>query len=257
MPERGTGQGSGPRAVRRFTNGVKWAVGIVVGAILAATGGAIYATVSETVTDPVDVVVSTDPSVFEAGEPLWTPYFYYLPISAEELGRPPEDCRARRSWAFDRGGADADETRLTVTLLGQRSAEVSIRNLRVEVLSRKPLDDGVVAACPVGGASKETHGFAVDLGTARRSATVTFTDPRTGDSSRVRLTLAEGESEELDVLALTMVQGVVEWRLLLDIVADGELRTIAIDDDGEPFRTAGTGGLPMFRWTEKQWIRWQ
>jgi len=126
--------------------------------------------------------------------------------------------------------------------------------MRVEVVSRRPVEGGVVAACPVGGASGDVHGFTVDLGTANISPSVVFTAWDSADSGAERLTLDDGETEVLDILATAYGStDLVEWRLLVDFVIGDKEESVTIDDNGNPFRTAGTSGLPMFEWQGEGW----
>ena len=97
------------------------------------------------------------------------------------------------------GGADADITRLSLTLTGNRDGEVSFNTLRVDVdLTR--LRNGVVAACPAGGASGVTHGLLIDLDKEQ----VTFVEA--DEPAPARFTLKRGETEEFDIVALALTK---------------------------------------------------
>lgn len=223
-------------------------------AILAGAGQQIYQSLQERVSDPVRFNVRVDPSYFKDKRPNWTPYFYYLATNGSQLTTPPKDCRDRRPWAWAQSGADADETRLAVTLTGSRPSEVSLESISVEIVSRKPLNGGVVAACPVGGASADIHGINVDLNAEK----ATFV--KDGKDIPARFTLAKGETETFDVYAFQFVKPqVVEWRLVLNIVDGSDRPPLTIDDNGKPFRTAGAAvaNTPMMIWRDGKWTRYR
>lgn len=238
----------------RMRGAAKWVAMGVGGAILAGVGGLIYQSLQERVSDPVKVNVRADPSYFRDKRPNWTPYFYYLPTKESEITTPPKDCRDRRPWAWDQKGSDADETRLALTLTGSRPREVSLDSISVEIVSRKPLNGGVVAACPVGGASGDIHGINIDLNAEK----ATFV--KGGEEIPARFTLADGETETFDVYAFQFDKPqVVEWRLVLNIVDGSDRPPLTIDDNGKPFRTAGAAvaKTPMMTWTDGQWTRYR
>ncbi len=237
---------------KRTSTRVKAALGIIVAAFLGGFGALLWQVTENAGREifddgPIAVNVTVEPSVFEAGQPAWTPYFYYLPADLEDLTPPPADCRERRGWAWQLSGSDADETRVAVVLTGMREHQVSINNIALHVAQVRPLTGGVVAACPVGGASAEFRGLAVDLD--QRS--VQFVD-----GSSERITLNKGETEAFDIYgAVRETDAVIEWWLELDVVDQDERITVRIDDDGEPFRTAGTvaADIPMARWDDGRW----
>ena len=224
------------------------------GAVIAAAGGLIWNSFIRQVTAPVSVVVEPAPTVFERGEVDWVGYSYFLPQEPGLVAQPPARCHDRRAWAYDLGGSDAIRTRVLITVNGQREAEVSLQNLRVEVLARRPAPNGFVALCPpVGGPSVVIHGFDVSLDSDDPVA-VYVEDEATPPSSGVRFTLDKGESEVFQVDASSTGTDIVSWRLLLDLVADGSRQTVTIDDAGNPFTTAGKDVLPTLSWDGTIWI---
>ena len=72
------------------------------------------------------VQVQPDPKVFERGQADWTGYAYVIPRSPEQLPPPtPGLCRDRRAWAYRLGGAEANYSRVQVTIQGLASSCVS------------------------------------------------------------------------------------------------------------------------------------
>ncbi|MFI7582065.1 hypothetical protein [Kocuria kalidii] len=235
-----------------LSKAVKWVAVGLGGALVGAIGSDIYGYLARVSSQPVDIVVEADPSIFEAGEPKWTPFYYFVPVLAENMTAPPEDCRARREWAYDQRGADADESRVLITMIGNRDEEISVQNARVEIIDRTPTGAGVVAACPVGGATGEVRGVVADLGSNGSPPRLEFKE-KGQVVSLERLTLDKGETETFYVIGRTSADEYVEWRIVFDIVADGDTESITVDDDGSPFRTAGTSDLPMYEWSGREW----
>ena len=92
----------------------------VGGAILASIGAAIYLRLHESVTSPVQVNVEVDPSFYKDKRPNWTPYFYYLPATRSSSRRPQPIAATAALGRGEQDGADADETRMALTLTGSR-----------------------------------------------------------------------------------------------------------------------------------------
>lgn len=244
-----------PSGARRF---LKWGATALGGAILVGIGGTVWTNVYEdaqqVTTDPVAVDVRVDPVAWEK-DPLWTPYFYWIPRGPEQFTAPPDKCQQRRQWAWDLQGADADETRLLLTLFGARSGEVSFDSMRVVVDSRRPLPAGAVAACPVGGATAEVHGVSVDLDTE----SVEFVRPG-GEPTPARFTLEKGKTETFDIYASTSSDAhLIEWHLELEVVDSAGRRTVIVQDGDAPFRTAGAAaaGADMVVWEDGAWVPWK
>lgn len=247
-----------PRA-RRFAT---WAIGSVFGAILAGLGAYVWANAEGWLEDrkpplatdvaPPEIDLLADPGGWGNDQPNWVPYFYFLPVQVGSLTEPPQDCRDRREWAWEQGGADADESRLRLTVTGVRDGEVSLDSMSVDVESR-PLPEGIVAACPVGGASGSVHGLVVDL--QARSVRFVVAD----ETAPARFTLRKGETEAFDIYAVGYdAPRLYTWNLTLTVVAGGDRRTITVDDNGRPFRTAGAAaaGTRMVVWKNGAWRKY-
>lgn len=206
----------------------------------------------------VDVQVETVPAVFRAGMQDWEPFFYYLPTAPSALTEPPDDCRDRRDWAWALDGADADETWVQVTVENTRQrGQVRIQDLRVEVEDEQPTPAGVVAACPVGGASADPVGLLVDLA----DLSLSYLESAGQEPVPVpQFELDPGEQDAFAIRATAAPGELVRWRIVGEVSSAGEVTPLTLDDGGEPFRTAGTvdaageGVLPMLVWDGGAWV---
>jgi hypothetical protein len=252
-PPPSTGSDDRNSILRRFA---LWAAGAVGVAFLGGVGAWLYTHVEDEVevrtTPPVEINVDVepDPSFWQDKRPDWYAHFYYVP-AGKELTPPPRDCRERRDWAWSLNGADADQSRIALTVTGNRSGEVSFRGMSVEVVERRGLEDGVVAACPVGGAEGEVYGLIVDLD----RKTVRFNDP--AGKGPARIVLENGKTETFEIVTrIPRKPQLIEWRLSLDVVFKERRTPVIVDDGGEPFRTAGAAEAetPMVVWRQGRWV---
>jgi hypothetical protein len=144
---------------------------------------------------------------------------------------------------------DRNTTELVVTLQGVADATVLVQGLRVTTLERASVA-GIVLQCPVGGASASPRTLLVDLDW--EPGVVTYQD-RGGDSANpFSFTLTKGEVEGFYVSA-TSTRDACCWVAELLLVVNGKRRIIRLDDEGQPFRTSGSQGLPVFTWNGDKW----
>jgi hypothetical protein len=204
--------------------------------------------------DPVLINYSSDPVLFEKGQPDWTGYSYVIPRSPKRLGSPPRgECRARRTWAYDLNGADAAFTKLRVTAEGRAAGTVLIDSIKVRVLERlKPLR-GAHALCPVGGASANLHGVAIDLD--QSPPTFQYADHGT-EPRNFAFTLKKGEVETFDSEA-SAEKCYCTWIAKFEFVADGKRQSVRIGDERRPFRTTGIANTRPVVWNGRHWERFQ
>lgn len=211
---------------------------------------------SETWGPPVlaafDLEVVVDPD--EVGMHQGEPYFYWLPTDVRTLEAPPERCRDRRDWAFDAGGADADAVWARLTVENNRDQQVRVDDLAVEVVEDEATPGGSVAACPVGGASSEPFGLFVDL--ARDPPGLQFRENEGEEWGPLPgFELDPGEQDSFVIYVAGRSDRLVSWRLVADVRSEGRTSKLVLQDGKDPLRIAGTGGVPMFIWTDAEWER--
>lgn len=196
--------------------------------------------------------VVLDPKIFERGDPDWTGYSYVIPRPASQLTAPPPGrCRDRARWAKSLGGADAGFTRVEVALQGRASGTVLIDDIEPIVVTRRKSMSGTWAQCPVGGASASPQMIQVNLD--RNPPSVQFLATG-GDPQRtpVLFTIEKGEFETffIETYATTCL---CEWKVRFSLIEAGRKHVLTVDDDGQPFRTTGTGNAKPFVWLDRRW----
>ncbi|MCA1702130.1 MAG: hypothetical protein LC808_02215 [Actinobacteria bacterium] len=202
---------------------------------------------------PVRVHVEVDPANMYAGAPNWVGSSWVLPsaLDPEMLGDPPTSvCRDWRPWMWPKGAFDGDYTEIRVTLQGLGESTVLVDGLLVTPIERvQPV--GNCFACPVGGADITPRSVVVDLDSD--PGVVTYAD-RDGGTDRFTFTLSRGEVEVFHIRARANSFR-CRWTATLLLIVDGRRQTIHVDDDGEPFRTSATKGLPRWAWYGDRWQR--
>lgn len=201
----------------------------------------------------VAISVETDPArVYAPSDPNWETYGFISTRRPSELGPPPSElCRKWRTWALDRGGVDADQSRFYVYLQGRHDTAVVISGVDVEV-HRRPPRAGTQAFCGAGGASGSPRLIDVDLDASPPA--VRYADE--GDEQlgrrRLLLTLNGTETETLQLVAHTR-RCDCEWRARIHMTVNGVERDAVLDDHGEPFRTSASVRSTHVLWTGKRW----
>jgi hypothetical protein len=253
----GTEQSHDPSLIRRAVRSkVAW---VITTALAAAIGWVVVEGLTGVKTeltreDPVLISYSSDPALFEKGQPDWTGYSYVIPRSPQRLASPPRGkCRARRSWAYGLNGADAGFTKLRVTAEGRAGGTVLIDSIEVKVLERRKPLSGSHVVCPVGGGTPELRGVAIDLD--RQPPTFQYADPR-GEPRNFAFTLKKGEVETFDIEAYAE-RCYCQWTARFVFVASGKRQTVRIGDERRPFRTTGLGKARSVVWDGRQWAPFQ
>jgi hypothetical protein len=131
-----------------------------------------------------------------------------------------------------RGAYDGWYTELEITLVGASSATVVLDDLRVKTVSRRE-PTGIALNCLVGGADITPRSLVVDLDF--EPGVVTYEDDGGEPAGAFSFSLVKGEVERFHVRASTSAR--VEWTAELLLLVDGRRQTIALTDNGQPFRT--------------------
>jgi hypothetical protein len=241
------GRSTRTHAILRYVAGI--VAGIVVGA------GTAWFTGEFTRRDGLPIIVSNSPYV--SSDPWrflrpgpWSPGFDYF-IPGAEVPPPSLDdghsCEAIRERVWSRNAYDVGETWILFTMLGNRDFDVTISDLRVDVLSNDPRPPGIVSRCEGGGGggSGITPGIVVDLDAAPPTiGYVEDVDAPGAPAAHVPIyTLHPGEQDSVYVFARTTGLSAVRWQLRASVSAGGVTTTLIFDDHGEPFRTVGTTDL--------------
>ncbi|MEH1097842.1 hypothetical protein [Micromonospora sp. CPCC 205561] len=167
------------------------------------------------------------------------------------------DVPARPGWAGDWGawsreaaGVPAARQHVYFTVQGVDEAQVTLTDLRVRVVARRPALLGVFAA-PGGGGPSAYRWVEADLDEEPPALTAGMF--RLGEQSmpeherkeirfpyRVSVTDAEtflvvGHTERCDC----------DWRIEVDWASRGRVGTVTVDDGGRPFRVTGSTGAHL------------
>lgn len=197
---------------------------------------------------PISVHVERDPAIVWAGFPNWIGAAIWLPELPADP--PPEDPTDWHAWARTAGGADASITYLKVTVTCRESTSVVIDPPKVR-RDRLPVEDppkGVVAICPVGGASITPQRIQINLD----MASAHWVDQDGNPMSALSLQLEPGESEQFYIYGTADAQR-FEWHIELPLIVDGKRQVKRIDDDGRRFMTHGADNHAEYLWHDGQW----
>lgn len=197
---------------------------------------------------PVRVHVETRLDVIWAGDPMaWIAHEFYLPGGVE--GLPAGTLAEWQEWIGKRGGCDHRMTLVMITLTSDASVPVIMRP-PIPTVQSAPIESGQYILRPaLGGADIYPEAFELDL----QSGSLV------GDEFSLRgplsWTLEPGSGvQQVLVRAFANGEDLYSWTLRLPLIVDGRDVDIVVDDNGKPFRTAGTSaGLPSRRLVYGSW----
>jgi hypothetical protein len=192
-----------------------------------------------------------DPGVFEAELPNWEAYGYVIPSDIHSIGPPPTDlCREWLEWARARQGVDAYQSKIQVVVEGRNEGQVVIDRFELEIGAKREPLGGTHVACVVGGASASPREIFIDLD--RDPPRMQFRYEGDEPTEHFLFTLSDGETETFRIRAITE-RHYCEWIARLGFVANGRREFIEVSDEGDSFRTTGTGNATSYAWMDGQW----
>lgn len=195
--------------------------------------------------DPIAVSVETDPSrisgISSAG------VVGVIPTSVRTQGSPGGGCDGFHNWLIKNHGIDAGRTSLQLVLQGRSDSAVLISSMRVRILSKLPLKEGIPVACPTAGEA-QIRSISVNL-----DSTPPAVDYRSNSGAPFGFTLAKGETETFLVTAHA-ARATYRWAIDLDVVVDGVRKTLNVKGpDG--FWTTATPSGPDWEWNYRDaWL---
>jgi len=165
------------------------------------------------------------------------------------------------TWARKLGAVASSTDVLSMTLQGKATAAVVLERLVVHVVARRPpITAGAAYFVDTGcGGGVSPRLFEVDLDTDPSVAV-----PREGvddaqnpiPAMSFPFKISSTDPEVFQVYAYAM-RCDCSWYLDLAWTYDGRTSMIKIDDNGQPFRTAGVDRLSQFSYQNGRWIRMQ
>jgi hypothetical protein len=141
----------------------------------------------------------------------------------------------------------------TLVVEGSTHRDVTMVDLRPEILARKPPMRGAFVGCQsAGGVAPIGLSFDFDerLPVARQAngASAEWGEPYFGNGNVI--VLRQGEVQPIQVRG-TSTHDYVAWNLVADLLVDGEREELTIDDEGRPFQITGAApGLKFERYYE-------
>jgi hypothetical protein len=188
--------------------------------------------------DPIAVSLETDPSrisgISTAG------VFGVIPASVHTQGSPGSGCEGFHSWLNRNHGIEAGRTSLQLVLQGESDSAVLISAMRVRVLAKLALQDGIPVACPTAGEA-QVRSISVNLDT-----TPPTVDYRSNSTGTFGFTLAKGETETFLVTA-SASRATYRWAIDLEVVIDGARKTLRVGEPDGLWTTARPSG-PHWEW---------
>jgi hypothetical protein len=199
----------------------------------------------------IHVFVETDPAIIWAGAPSWVGASYLVADTAGLRAPPSNFCPDWYGWLRDRGAIPGGMTEAEITLTAGTDLTILLDGIRAKVVRRGRPPDWINLRCAVAGADITPRHISIDLDTFD-PLTTSFVDESGGLMKTPRLTLSRGEAEKFYVMAQAPADD-VEWTAELLAIVNGKRRIFAIDDNGKPFRTCATEGLPTHEWYGTEW----
>lgn len=192
--------------------------------------------------DPLIVYIESDPEVIFANAPDWECFTRWLPDARDlALTGLPEGRWDWLRWVKDRGGQDAQTSKLGVTLQAKTEAAVIVDAVRVNVSRKDTPAGGIVLTRSVGGADLTELFITIYLDAGSE-------DPQNplmwlgGDGMPKSRVLAAGDVERFQIIAEAK-SGWFEWTLELHLLVEGRRVIRKVDDGGRPFVTVGADGM--------------
>ena len=201
---------------------------------------------------PVAITTITDIDRFDSDVVHIPEFVVARPIG--EVPEPPngDSPEGRWAWAREMGGVDATQSLFRFVVAGKDAAPVVLQGLHVKVVERRGPMDGTLLSYFGLGAPQSVRYIQIDL--SKSPPKWDWIGDKGEPEEHFPLRVSESESEVFDVQAFTL-KGDVSWVLELDYTADGEQRTLTIDDEGKPFRTT-EGRAPNqdgYGWLNGRW----
>ncbi|MGX1545701.1 helix-turn-helix domain-containing protein [Streptomyces adustus] len=168
---------------------------------------------------------------------------------------PPPAPQDASPWASSQDAVHGGQTMVDITVQGRTDAAVVLEALRVRVVGRAaPVKGNVYATGQGCGGGLGPHSFTVALDKDRpiAHAVPAYVGETLVPAMDLPYRVSVTDPEVLTVDART--DGCdCRWYLELDWSSQGRTGTERIDDDGVPFRTSGTEGLPHYWYANGGW----
>lgn len=164
-----------------------------------------------------------------------------------------DSCESLFAAAMEADAARVGESFTDLVIEGGTYRDVAIVDLRPEIVDRAAAMDGAEIRCASAGIVAGiglSFDFDEPMPVARRISDGPDDGTPFFEHGDV-IALTQGEVQPIQIKA-TSTRDYVAWRLLADLVIDGESRTVSIDDNGRPFQitppSPKTGYRSYYEW---------
>lgn len=188
------------------------------------------------VREPVAIAVTDNPARIGAFSDQ--PIYGMIPADVRTTGNPGPGCTGFHDWLKANKGIDAGHTKLRLVVQGKVSTPILLSEMRVKVLQKRPLVSGIPVSCPPA-AEVKYRPIEIDLDAEPPRVTYQF------DKKNFGFTLQAGETEAFNIIATT-TKGHYTWLIELDLVVDGNQRTIEVPSG--PFETTARQSTDNWQW---------
>ena len=196
--------------------------------------------------EPLAVSLETNPA--RTGAFGDKPIFAVIPRGVTTSGDPGEGCDGFRPWVNREGGVDARTTKFQLVLQGKVSQAVLVSALRAKILDDGPPVAGSPVVCPPA-AEAQFRAVSIDL-----DATPPVVRYGSGLGKQFGFTVNQGETETFNVVASAR-KAYYRWEAELEVVVEGDTRTIEITDGGDSFQTTAAPGRAWWSWNySNAWV---
>ncbi|MET4720782.1 pimeloyl-ACP methyl ester carboxylesterase [Bradyrhizobium japonicum] len=169
-----------------------------------------------------------------------------IPADVRTTSSPGPGCVGFHDWLKRNKGVDAGETKLQLIVQGKVAKAILLAEMRVRIIDTLPLVTGIPVVCPPAGGANYRP-IEIDLDANPPRVRYEFGKKSFG------FTVQAGETEVFNVVAKT-TQGHYRWVIELDIVVDGNQRTIEIGNPS-PFETTASKSTGHWAWDYKgSWL---
>ena len=168
---------------------------------------------------------------------------YWVPQTRERIQPPPaaNDTLGWRNWVKSTHAIDTWHTRLTITLANDNPRPVTVREIRVNVLSRDAMPQGLRVSGQCGGPRKAASGL-IDL--AQKTAHVqpntaegALSIPAAVRADPLQLPLEVTKAHNETIILEATSKEHVKWTMELNWATGGSEGHLQINSDGQPFET--------------------
>jgi hypothetical protein len=187
---------------------------------------------------PLEVAVKDNPARISAFNDQ--PIYGVIPADVRTTGSPGPGCTGFHDWLKLNKGVDGGITKLQLVVQGKVEKPILISEMRVKVLHKLAPVTGIPVGC-LPAANANYRAIEIDLDADPPRVKYLF------DKKTFGFTVQAGEFENFNIVAVT-TRGHYTWLIELDLVVDGDQRTIEVGTPSAPFETTARRSDANWGW---------